>query len=244
MADALPPAAHLAASFCSSQVKRSPACDACRAHPRRARPRAPLHCRDRRRHRSSLCGSANTLTSPVAMTLGESGAGSNESDQFTRRVTPEPRRFDETAARWWRQGLLTLTCDPQDEVPGGTRRSPGDEPGDPADLLAAGLSIAPPRASGGRRRCCRRRARSHPADRGGDPAALRGRLELPHGLLPYREAGREGALVSLARHDAAAVAGELVGQIMRVADAEDLRAGPVPDASRRKSRGRISEIFC
>jgi hypothetical protein len=128
MADALPPGAHLAASFCSSRVKRSPACDACRAHPRRARPRAPLHCRERRRYRSSLCGSANMLTSPVAMTVGESGAASNESNQFTRRVTPESPRSDETAARWCR-GLLTLTCDPRDEVPGGTRRSPGMDPG-------------------------------------------------------------------------------------------------------------------
>src|SRR5271166_1532152 len=74
----------------------------------------------------------------------------------------------------------------------------------------------------------------HPADRGGEPAPLGGRLELRYGLALRGKPGREGPLVPFARDDTPAIARELVGEILRVADAEDLRAGPTPEAPRRK----------
>ena len=74
----------------------------------------------------------------------------------------------------------------------------------------------------------------HAADRSGEPAALLGRLEFRHGLPLRGEPRREGPLVPVAHNDTPAIARELVGEILRIADAEDLRAGPTPEAPRRK----------
>jgi hypothetical protein len=82
----------------------------------------------------------------------------------------------------------------------------------------------------------------HPADRGGEPAALRGRLELRHGLPLGGKPGREGTLVPVAHNDTPAIARELVGEILRVTDAEDLRAGLAPEAPGRK-RDRAQQRF-
>ena len=79
----------------------------------------------------------------------------------------------------------------------------------------------------------------NPADRGGEPAALRGRLELRRGLPLRRKPGRKGPLVPVAHNDAAAITGQLVGEVLRIADAEDLRAGLTPEAPGRK-RDRAS----
>ena len=78
----------------------------------------------------------------------------------------------------------------------------------------------------------------HPADRGGEPAALCRRLELRHGPPLGGETGPEGPLIPAARGDAAAITGELVGEILPPGyardrpspskpggDTEDLRAG-------------------
>ena len=65
-----------------------------------------------------------------------------------------------------------------------------------------------------------------------------GRLELRHGLPLGGEPGREGPLVPPAHHDAAAIARELVGDVLGVADAEDLRVGLTPEAPRRKRHRR------
>jgi hypothetical protein len=54
----------------------------------------------------------------------------------------------------------------------------------------------------------------HPADRGGEPAALLGRLELAHGLPLGRKAGREGPLEPVAHDDAPTIARELVGEVL------------------------------
>jgi hypothetical protein len=80
------------------------------------------------------------------------------------------------------------------------------------------------------------------ADRGSEPAALLGRLELRHRLPLGGEAGREGPLVPPAHDDAAAIAGELVGEILGVADAEDLRTRPAAEAPGRK-RDRRQQRF-
>jgi hypothetical protein len=59
---------------------------------------------------------------------------------------------------------------------------------------------------------------SHPADRGGDARALRGRLEFGHRLMARCEAGRrEETLVPVAGEDAPAIARELVGQLLGTA---------------------------
>ena len=80
----------------------------------------------------------------------------------------------------------------------------------------------------------------HPADRGGDARALRRRLELGHRLMPRREPGREEPLVPVAGEDAPAVARQFVGEILGVADAEDLRARLVPETPGRKGdRGQV-----
>ena len=82
----------------------------------------------------------------------------------------------------------------------------------------------------------------HPADRCGEPAALLRRLELRHGLPLGREAGRECPLKPVARDDAAAIASELVGEILSIAGADDLHAGPTPEAPGRK-RDRAQQRF-
>ena len=95
----------------------------------------------------------------------------------------------------------------------------------------------------------------HPADRGGEPAALCRRLELRHGPPLGGETGPEGPLIPAARGDAAAITGELVGEILPPGyardrpspskpggDTEDLRAGLVFEAPRRK-RHRAQQRF-
>src|SRR6516165_221680 len=69
----------------------------------------------------------------------------------------------------------------------------------------------------------------HPAGRGGEPIALTGGDELLHRLAVSGQAGRKDPLVPRDDHDAAAIAGELVGEILGIADAEDLRRGIVPE---------------
>jgi hypothetical protein len=69
-----------------------------------------------------------------------------------------------------------------------------------------------------------------------------GCLELRHGLPLGGEPGREGPLVPPAHDDAAAIARELVGEVLRVADADDLCARLTPEAPRRK-RHRRQERF-
>src|SRR6516162_11180382 len=69
-----------------------------------------------------------------------------------------------------------------------------------------------------------------------------GGLELRHGLPLGRKPGWGRPLVPPAHDDAAAIARELVGEVLGVADAEDLRAGLTPEAPRRK-RHRSQERF-
>ena len=69
----------------------------------------------------------------------------------------------------------------------------------------------------------------YPADRGREPAALRRRLELRHRLPFGREARREEPLVPVAGEDPPAVARQFVGELLRIADAEDLRRRIVPE---------------
>jgi hypothetical protein len=59
----------------------------------------------------------------------------------------------------------------------------------------------------------------HAADRGGDAAALCGCLELGHRLMAWREAGREKPLIPVAGDDPPAVARQLVGEVLGIADA-------------------------
>jgi len=80
----------------------------------------------------------------------------------------------------------------------------------------------------------------HTADRRGEPAALGRGLELGCGLPLRREPGREQLPVPVAGDDAPAVARQLVGEVLRVTDAEDLGARPVTETPRRKGdRGQV-----
>ena len=78
----------------------------------------------------------------------------------------------------------------------------------------------------------------HAADRGGDPASLGGRIELGHRLMPRREPGREAPLVPVTGDDAPAVARQFVGELLRIADAEDLRARIAAQTPRREGDRR------
>jgi len=62
----------------------------------------------------------------------------------------------------------------------------------------------------------------HTTDQGGEPAALPGGLELGHRLMPWREARRKELLVPAARDHPPAVAPELVGKVLDIADARNL----------------------
>jgi hypothetical protein len=80
----------------------------------------------------------------------------------------------------------------------------------------------------------------HTADRSGDPPALRRRLELGYGLMPRRETGREEPLVPVARNDAPAVAREFVGEVLGIADTEDLGTRIMAQApGRKRDRGQV-----
>jgi hypothetical protein len=74
----------------------------------------------------------------------------------------------------------------------------------------------------------------HPADRGGDAAALCGRLEFGHCLMSRREASREEPLVPVTGDDPAGVTRQFVGEVLRVTRADDLRARIVPETPGRK----------
>ena len=74
----------------------------------------------------------------------------------------------------------------------------------------------------------------HPAGGGGEAVSLAGGDELLHGLAMRRQAGREDPPIPRAGHDAAAIAGELVGEVLRIADAQDLRRRVMPETPGRK----------
>jgi hypothetical protein len=62
----------------------------------------------------------------------------------------------------------------------------------------------------------------HASGRGSEPVALTGGDGLLHRLAVRRQAGRKGLTVPPAHHDAATIAGELIGEILGVADAQEL----------------------
>jgi hypothetical protein len=72
------------------------------------------------------------------------------------------------------------------------------------------------------------------ADRGGEPATLRRRVEFGHRGALRREAGREDPAVPVAGDDMPAIARQFVGEILRIADAEDLRRGIMAQTPGRK----------
>ena len=74
----------------------------------------------------------------------------------------------------------------------------------------------------------------HAAGRGGEPIALAGGDEFLHGLAVRRQAGRKDPPIPRAHHDAAAIAGELVGEFLGIADAEDLGRGVEAETPGRK----------
>jgi len=74
----------------------------------------------------------------------------------------------------------------------------------------------------------------HAADRGGEPAALGRGFELWCGLPLRREPGWEEVPVPVAGNDAPAIARELVGEVLGIADAEDLGARPMTETPGRK----------
>jgi len=78
----------------------------------------------------------------------------------------------------------------------------------------------------------------HPAIRGGQPVALAGSHELLHRLAMGGEPGRKDPPIPRAHHDGAAVAGELVGKVLGVTDAEELRRRVVAETpGRERDRG-------
>ncbi len=72
------------------------------------------------------------------------------------------------------------------------------------------------------------------ADRGGEPAALGRRVEFGHCGALRREAGRENPPIPVAGEDLPAIARQFVGEVLRVADAEDLRRGIMPETPGRE----------
>ncbi len=74
----------------------------------------------------------------------------------------------------------------------------------------------------------------HAAGGGGEAIALAGGDEFLHRLAVRRQAGREDLPIPRAGHDAAAVAGELVGKILGIADAQDLGRRVVPQTPGRE----------
>jgi hypothetical protein len=81
----------------------------------------------------------------------------------------------------------------------------------------------------------------HAAHRGGDATALRRRLEFGHRLMPRRQPSREYPPIPVAGDDAPAVSRQLVRELLRIADAEDLGARispqiPCREGNRRQQR--------
>jgi hypothetical protein len=80
----------------------------------------------------------------------------------------------------------------------------------------------------------------HPTDRGGEPAALRRRLEFGHRLPLRRKAGGKELPVPVAGDDLPAIARQFVGQVLRVTHAKQLGARVVAQAPGRKAdRGQV-----
>jgi len=77
----------------------------------------------------------------------------------------------------------------------------------------------------------------HPAGGGGEAIALAGGDELLHRLAVRRQAGWKDLPVPRAHQDGAAIAGELVGEILGIADAEDLGRRIVPQTPRWERDG-------
>jgi hypothetical protein len=72
------------------------------------------------------------------------------------------------------------------------------------------------------------------ADRGGEPATLGRRVEFGHRGALRREAGGEDPPVPVAGDDMPAIARQFVGKVLRIADAEDLRRGIMPETPGRE----------
>ena len=75
---------------------------------------------------------------------------------------------------------------------------------------------------------------STPPVEGGEPIALAGGDELLHRLAVRRQAGQKDLSIPRAHQDAAAIAGELVGEILGIADAEDLGRRVEPETPGRE----------
>src|SRR5215471_14061999 len=83
-------------------------------------------------------------------------------------------------------------------------------------------------------------AGQHAAGRSREPVALTGGDELLHRLTVRRQAAWKELPIPWAHHDAAAIAGELVGEILSVTDAEDLGCGVVLETPGREGdRGHL-----
>src|SRR6516162_4225121 len=74
----------------------------------------------------------------------------------------------------------------------------------------------------------------HAAGGSGQPVSLAGGDDLLDSLTVRGQAGPEDPAIPWAHHDAAAIARELVSEILGVADAEDLRRGVMPKTPSRK----------
>jgi hypothetical protein len=78
----------------------------------------------------------------------------------------------------------------------------------------------------------------HATIAGGEPVALTGGEELLHGLTVRSQAGAKDPPIPGIHHDGTAISGELVGEILGIADAQDLRRGVVPETpGRKRDRG-------
>jgi hypothetical protein len=79
----------------------------------------------------------------------------------------------------------------------------------------------------------------HPTIRGSETIAVPGGDELSYRLAIGGEPGREDPPVPGAGHDAPAIAGELVGKVLGIADTEELGRGIVAQApGRKRDRGQ------
>ena len=80
----------------------------------------------------------------------------------------------------------------------------------------------------------------HPADRGGEPAALGRGLELGHHLPLRRKAGRTDLPVPVVGEDPSAIARQFVGEVLHIAGTEDLGVRVMTQTpSRKADRGQM-----
>jgi hypothetical protein len=75
----------------------------------------------------------------------------------------------------------------------------------------------------------------HTAGGGGEPIAMTGGDELLQCLAVRSQPGGKDLPIPWTHHDAAAIAGELVGEILGIADTEYRGGGIMPETPRRKS---------